>query len=210
MSRPVLASAAKVKRRASVPNSGMPCGELLAGRLLDLRPEVRLHQARGPLGHQRFQVHPVDEVERVEDIALGLRHLLAVLVADQAGDVDLAERHVAGELQSHHDHAGDPEENDVEAGDQHVRRVEGLQFRGGLRPAQRRERPEGRGEPGVENILVLAQGEARRQPVAQRALRSRCARHRLVPSLSYQAGMRCPHQSWRLMHQSWMLRIHWK
>src|ERR1017187_3749658 len=25
-----------------------------------------------------------------------------------------------------------------------------------------------------------------------------------------QAGMRWPHQSWRLMHQSWMLRIHSK
>ena len=27
------------------------------------------------------------------------------------------------------------------------------------------------------------------------------------PWMSYQAGMRCPHQSWRLMHQSWMFSI---
>jgi hypothetical protein len=32
-------------------------------------------------------------------LPLRLRHLVAVLVADQPGDVDVAERHVAGELQ---------------------------------------------------------------------------------------------------------------
>ena len=33
-----------------------------------------------------------------------------------------------------------------------------------------------------------------------------------VPSaaVSYQAGIWWPHQSWRLMHQSWMFRIHAK
>ena len=29
------------------------------------------------------------------------------------------------------------------------------------------------------------------------------------PSSSYQAGIWWPHQSWREMHQSWMLFIHW-
>ncbi len=33
---------------------------------------------------------------------------------------------------------------------------------------------------------------------------------KMLPSASYHAGMRCPHHSWRLMHQSWMLFIHWK
>ena len=28
------------------------------------------------------------------------------------------------------------------------------------------------------------------------------------PLSQYQAGIWCPHQSWREMHQSWMLRIH--
>jgi len=30
-----------------------------------------------------------------------------------------------------------------------------------------------------------------------------------LPSSSYQAGIWWPHQSWREMHQSWMLFIHW-
>ena len=32
----------------------------------------------------------------------------------------------------------------------------------------------------------------------------------IPPSLSYQAGMRCPHHSWRLMHQSLMFSIQWR
>jgi hypothetical protein len=30
-----------------------------------------------------------------------------------------------------------------------------------------------------------------------------------LPSSSYHAGIWWPHHSWRLMHQSWMLFIHW-
>ena len=37
----------------------------------------------------------VDELERVDDVALGFRHLLALLVADEAVDVDGAEGHLA-------------------------------------------------------------------------------------------------------------------
>ena len=33
-------------------------------------------------------------------------------------DVDVVERHLLHEVQAHHHHAGDPEEDDVEAGDQ--------------------------------------------------------------------------------------------
>ena len=51
-------------------------------------------------------------------VALGLRHLLPLGVAHQAVDVDLAERHIAHELEAHHDHARHPEEQDVEARDQ--------------------------------------------------------------------------------------------
>jgi hypothetical protein len=49
-------------------------------------------------------------LQRVDDVALGLGHLLPLGVAHQAVDVDLAERHFAHELQAHHHHAGHPEE----------------------------------------------------------------------------------------------------
>ncbi len=95
--------------------------ELLAGHLVDLLGQVRLHHAPDALLHQGLQLDAVDQVDGVEHVALGLGHLVAVGVAHQAVDVDLAERHVAHELEPHHDHAGDPEEDDVEAGDQHAR-----------------------------------------------------------------------------------------
>ncbi len=73
----------------------------------------------------------LDDVDGVDDVALGLGHLLAVGVADEAVDVDLFERDGVGELAlaavrhgdvlhevaAEHDHAGYPEEEDVEAGD---------------------------------------------------------------------------------------------
>ena len=211
MSRLGEASAAKVKRSASVPCAAMPCRVLLARRLLDRRRELRLHQAAGALGDQRLERDAVDDVERVDDVALGLGHLLAVLVADQAGDVDVAERHVAHELQSHHHHAGDPEEDDVEAGDQHAARDRSA-------PSS----PVRSGQPSVENGHSAEENQvsstssswrsaaARRRLVARRAPPPRCGRRRPCPAGSYQAGMRWPHHSWRLTHQSLMLRIHSK
>ena len=57
-----------------------------------------------------------------------------------------------------HHHPGDPVEDDVEAGHQGMGRIEPLQVGGLLRPSQGREGPEPRGEPGVEDVLVLSQG----------------------------------------------------
>ena len=47
---------------------------------------------------ERVGADVVHDLERVDDVAARLAHLLPVLVAHEAGDVDLAERHVAHEL----------------------------------------------------------------------------------------------------------------
>ncbi len=136
-------------------------GEFLAGGLLDLLGQPGLHQPAGALGDQIFQGDAVDDVQRVEHIALGLGHLLALGVADQAGDVDVAERHLAGEPVGGHDHPRHPEEDDVEAGDQHRGRQVAFEaaFVHRLRvgPAQGRERPQLRGEPGLQHVAVLGE-----------------------------------------------------
>ena len=62
--------------------------------------------------------------QRVDHVALGLRHLLALGVAHQGVNVDLVERHFAHEFHAHHDHARHPEEQNVEAGDQQRSRIE--------------------------------------------------------------------------------------
>ena len=60
-------------------------------------------------------------------------------------------------MHGEHDHPRDPEEDDVEAGDQYVGGVEGLEELGLLRPAEGGEGPQAGAEPGVENVFVLAQ-----------------------------------------------------
>ena len=62
------------------------------------------------------------------------------------------------EVHGHHDHAGNPEEDDVEAGYHHAGWVELTQGVGVFRPAKGREGPQCRREPGVENVFVLTQG----------------------------------------------------
>ena len=106
----------------------MPVRELLARALRDRLALLLEHQSGRALRDQRLERRAVDQVERIEDVALRLRHLLAFLVADDRVDVDVAERDFAGEVGRHHDHPDDPEEDDVEAGDQHRRGQERAQL----------------------------------------------------------------------------------
>ena len=99
-----------------------------------------------------------DQFERVRRVAERFRHLSTLLVADDAGEVDVLERQASHELVARHDHARHPEEDDVRPGDEIRRRIELLQRRRLLRPPHRRKRPQPRAEPSVEHVWVL--GEA--------------------------------------------------
>ena len=103
---------------------------------------------------QRVGAVLVDHAQGVHDVALGLGHLLPLLVAHEGMDVDVVERDLLHEVEPHHHHARDPEEDDVEAGDEHAGGIEALELLGLLGPAERRERPQGGGEPGVEDVGV--------------------------------------------------------
>src|SRR5690606_148936 len=66
-----------------------------------------------------------DEIERVGRVAERFRHLASLRIADDAGEVNVTERNppierLAGpdELEARHDHARDPEEDDVGTGDE--------------------------------------------------------------------------------------------
>ena len=113
---------------------------------------------------RRVGAKALDDVERIDHIALGLRHLLALGVAHQRVNVDLAEgnavvflvRPSAGgfhrrillmplhEVAAEHDHARHPEEQDLVGGDQQRGGIENFLVARLLRPAQRRERQQTR------------------------------------------------------------------
>ena len=112
------------------------------------------------LGRQLAELHAIDDVQWVDDIALRLRHLLPSLVPHHGVQKDRGEGRLSHEVKPHENHARHPEEDDVEPRLHHRRRVELRQVCGLLRPAQRREGPERRGEPGVEHILILPQRRA--------------------------------------------------
>ena len=139
---------------------------------------LALHRRHGEA--HRVGAVAVDQAQGIDRIVLRLGHFLAVRVADQAVEVERPPRRLLGELQPRHRHPRIPEEQDVEARDQHVVGVVALQLLGRLRPAQRRERPQRRRKPGVEHILVLAQRRGRRPLAAlpPRSRRRRCFRHR--------------------------------
>ena len=100
----------------------------------------------------------VDDLQRVDDVAQGLGHLLALGVADEAMEIDGVEGDILDHGKLHHHHPGDPEEDDVEAGDQHGGREILLQLRRLFRPAQRPDGPETGGEPGVQHVGIAPDG----------------------------------------------------
>ena len=100
---------------------------------------------------------PLDGFQRVDHIPLGLRHLPASRVPDQAVDDHVAEGLVVRQIQPAHDHPGHPQIQDVVASDQRVRRVEEPEIRGVVGPPERGERPELRREPGIEDVRILLQ-----------------------------------------------------
>ena len=91
-------------------------------------------QGVGPVG--------VDDVQRVDPVAQALGHLAALSVLDHGVDEHVAEGGGVEAVLAHHDHAGDPEGDDLTGGDQGVARVEGLQLRRLIRPSHRTERPQ--------------------------------------------------------------------
>ena len=102
----------------------------------------------------------LDDVERVDAVALALGHDLAVAVEHGAMDHHVAERLLAQQLFAHHDHARHPEIDDSARGHERVGRIKVIQLRRLLRPAQRAERPQRAGEPRVQHVGFLDQALA--------------------------------------------------
>ena len=106
---------------------------------------------------QRVGALPGDRVERVDHVPERLRHLAALRVADQPVDHHVEERDVARQEQAAHDHARDPEVQDLVPRHEGGRRIEGPKIGCLIGPTQRRVRPQLGGEPRVEHVGILNQ-----------------------------------------------------
>ena len=99
----------------------------------------------------------VDELQRVDARAEALAHAPAVGGLDHRVDVDIVEGDVVHELDAHHDHARDPQEDDVARRAEHVRRVEVGEVGGLVRPAEGGERPQRRAEDRHQRVRLAGE-----------------------------------------------------
>ena len=151
---------------ACVPDLGHKRLGLVGARAVDeflgLLVDVRVKLDVLVVGAQRQQVvtHGIgavhtDEVHGVNAVALGLGHAAAVLGQNRRVDDDVLKRNLVQEVQRAHDHAGDPQRDDIACGDERRRGMMALEQLGLLRPALRGEGPQLRAEPGIQHVLVL-------------------------------------------------------
>lgn len=99
-----------------------------------------------------------DHVHRIDDITLTFRHFLAVGVEDETVEIDFAEGNFAGDVEAHHDHAGDPSKENVGAGFHDVKGIIGIFLV--LGPIGADDGPVGTGEPGIEGVFVTVISDA--------------------------------------------------
>ena len=147
---------------------GVPDFRAEVASLLDHRLVVEdvVAGRRAEQHSQADGVGPVllNQFERVGRVAQGLAHLAAQFVANDAGEIDVAEGHVVHKLIAGHDHTGHPEEEDVRSGHEVVGRIVVFQVGvalpvgvSGFLRIEDADGPEPTGKPGVEHILVLMQ-----------------------------------------------------
>jgi hypothetical protein len=96
-----------------------------------------------------------NDIEGIDNVTLTLTHLFSVLISDDVVEIDLLEGKLFVEDQTHKNHLGDPEEQDIVTSFEQVARIEGLEVFIIIGPAERGEGEETRGEPGIEDVIIL-------------------------------------------------------
>ena len=139
-----------------VPDLGREVAADLELLLVDLRVALERGDERDREAERVRRIR-LDELQRIERVALRLGHLRAVRRADDAVDHDVLERRLLHEVDARHHHARDPEEDDVLRRHEIAGRIVVVEVLRLLRPAERLERPQPRAEPRVEDVGVLTE-----------------------------------------------------
>ena len=113
----------------------------------------------------------LDDIDRIDAVALGLAHPLALAIKNRGVDEDIGKWDIAQVIQPQDDHPGDPQGDDIAPGHQTAAgiverqavraagltqgRLTGLDRSSvGIGPAQRAVRPQPARKPGIEHVGV--------------------------------------------------------
>ena len=83
----------------------------------------------------------INHFQRINAVTQGLRHLSTLIITNQAVNQNSVERSLSGMLTAGEDHSGNPEENNVIAGNQHIGGIEVIQILCLFRPTECLKRP---------------------------------------------------------------------
>ena len=106
---------------------------------------------------QRVRTVVPDDLQRINAVSEGLGHLAAQGIPDKSMEENALKRSLSHLLIAGEDHSDDPEEDDVVACDQHIRRIEVFEIFCHFRPSQCAERPQRAGEPCIQGIRILSE-----------------------------------------------------
>lgn len=99
-----------------------------------------------------------DHIHGIDNVAFALGHLLAVGVENETMKINFAEGNFAGDIEAHHNHAGDPSEENVGAGFHDIKRVIRVFLAFG--PVGTDDGPVGAREPGIKGVFVAVVSDA--------------------------------------------------
>ena len=94
-------------------------------KIVGVEHEIRSHaHSRDHRKAQRVSAEFRDDIQRIDTVAEGLRHLDVVHVAHRPMEIHGVKRRCIHERVARHDHARDPEKQNLGRGDEVVRRIE--------------------------------------------------------------------------------------
>mmetsp|Transcript_11473 Transcript_11473/g.29321 ORF Transcript_11473/g.29321 Transcript_11473/m.29321 type:complete len:240 (-) Transcript_11473:1916-2635(-) len=106
---------------------------------------------------QLTQCNPIPHIHRVDNVAQALRHFPAMRISNKRMKIDRREGELSGEVLAHHDHARDPEKENIVACLEEVAWVELVEVWCLVGPSKDRNGENAGREPGVEDVFVPPQ-----------------------------------------------------
>ena len=104
---------------------------------------------------ERLEIDTSHDIDGVNNVTLRLAHLLTILITNHGVEENFREGNLLEEVEGHHDHTSDPEEENIMTSFEERTREEAIHVVGLVGPSHSGEGPEGRAKPSVKNVGIL-------------------------------------------------------